>query len=559
MSGLRPYQTDLKHRIYAAWDDHAREQKRDDIHVVGVMPTGAGKTRTVADMVAELNEPTAVIAHRQELVGQLAVALARERVRHGIVAPPSVVRDIVKLEIEEAGASYFDPNARTKVAGVDTLVRMPESDPWFGQVRRWVTDECHHVQGDPRDEKCETMNKWGRAASRFTHAKGLGVTATPIRADKQGLGRGHGGLFDAMVEGPQMQELMDWGFLTQYNVACPESDVDYSAVRVSASGDLSAAGLREAVHKSNRIVGDVVDAYLQHAGGKRGITFAVDVKEATKLAEAYSARGVPAAVIHGAMKDLERTHLMRQFRAGKLLQLCNCDILGEGVDVPSVEVVSMARKTLSYSLFAQQFGRMLRPFEGKTHGLLIDHVGNFVHHKPPNRRRVWTLAGEMRMQRAKDGVPMRACPMCTQPYERFYPACPHCGHEPVPAGRSTPAQVDGDMVLLDPEVIRAMYEAAELPGPVFRVPVGASHIVQRRLQNLHTEALHAHQATREAQKTLRMALEYYGGAQTAAGLDVRTAQRKFFHEHGIDVLSAQALDAERAAELEARVWQGLAS
>lgn len=527
MSGLRPYQTKLKHDIYGAWDSRAA-------NVLAVLPTGGGKTRTVADMVAEINEPAAIIAHRQELVGQLSVALARERVRHGIVAPPSVVRDIVKLQIDEVGASYYDPNARTKVAGVDTLVRLPESDPWLPQVRRWVQDEAHHVQAD---------NKWGKAARMFPNAWGLGVTATPVRADKKGLGRSHGGVMDVMVEGPQMQELMELGFLTPYDVACCPSDVDYSEVRTGSTGDYSAKGLRDAVHKSNRIVGDVVDAYLKHAAGKRGITFAVDVEEATKLAQRYNERGVRAAVIHGAMHDLERIKLMRQFRAGQLLQLCNCDILGEGVDVPAVEVVSMARKTLSYSLFAQQFGRMLRPFEGKLRGLLIDHVGNFVFHKPPNKRRIWTLEGAMKMARKKDDIPMRECPSCTRPYERFFPACPHCGFAVEPAGRSAPEQVEGDIFLLDQAVIDAMMADTT---PVLRVPIGARPEVLGRLQRLHQEKTHA-------QHTLREAISLWGGYATAEGLDIRTAQKKFWHVFGVDVLTAQALGAREAAELEQRV------
>lgn len=552
---LRPYQTKLKAEVYAAWDAGAE-------NVLAVMPTGAGKTRTVAAMVAELQEPTAIIAHRQELVGQLSVALAREGVRHGIVAPASVQRDIVKMQIEEVGASYFDPNARTKVAGVDTMIRLPANDPWLKQVRRWVQDEAHHITGDPRVDNCPHMNKWGKAAKMLPNARGLGVTATPARADKKGLGRGYGGLMDHMVLGPEMMELMRAHpdpFLTQYDVRWPESDVDYSQVRTTASGDLSQKGLAAAVRKSH-IVGDVVDCYLKFAPGKRGITFTVDVEEATKQAEAYNARGVPAAVIHGAMPDVERIKLMRRFKAGQLLQLCNCDILGEGVDVPAVEVVSMARKTMSLPLYMQQGGRMLRPFPGKSRGLLIDHVGNFAHHKPLQLRRLWSLAGEVRLARAADGVPMRACPQCTAAYERFYPACPFCGHEPVPAGRSTPEQVDGDLTLLDAAAIAELCRAEEeaMAPPVFRLPYGASPGIVHSLQQAYSQRLNQHHATKEAQDSLREAMAQWGGVATyREGLDMRTAWRKFFHVFGIDVRSARALDAERAGQLEQQIRKSI--
>lgn len=548
MTDLRPYQTRLKQDVYDAWDSGAE-------NVLAVLPTGGGKTRTVAAMISELQEPAAIIAHRQELVGQLAVALARERVRHGIVAPPSVVRDIVKLQIEETGASYFDPNAKTKVCGVDTMIRLPESEPWFKHIRRWVQDEAHHVQGDPQDPDCKFMNKWGKAARLLPHARGLGVTATPARADKRGLGRGHGGLMDAMVQGPEMPELMRLGFLTPYEVRLPDSDVDYSEVRTTASGDLSPKGLSAAVRKS-RIVGDVVDCYLKYAPGKRGITFTVDVEEATKQAEAYNARGVPAAVIHGAMNDVDRIKLMRRFKAGDLLQLCNCDILGEGVDVPAVEVVSMARKTMSLPLYMQQGGRMLRPFGGKSRGLLIDHVGNFTHHKPLQLRRLWSLAGEVKLARAADGVAMRSCPACTQGYERYWPACPYCGFAPEPAGRSTPEQVDGDLSLLDAEAIAKLCRAEEeaMAPPVFRVPHNATGGIIHSLQQAYGQRLNQHLATKAAQDSLREAMALWGGVATyQEGLELRTAWRKFYHVFGIDVRSARALDAERAADLERRV------
>lgn len=533
MTTLRPYQIKAKADTYAAWE---RPKVRNTCLV---MPTGAGKTRTLANMVAELQCATCVIAHRQELVGQLSCALAGERIRHGIIAPPSVIKDIVKMQIEEVGASYYDPNARTRVAGVDTLIRLPEHDPWYKQVGLWVQDECHHVQEG---------NKWGTAAARFPNALGLGVTATPVRTDRKGLGRGHGGIMDSMVIGPEMRELIELGYLTDYRVAIAESDVDFGSVRKTASGEYSMPEQRAAVHKSARIVGDVVGQYLKHAAGKRGITFTVDVEAAHEQAEAYRKQGVPAAAIDGKTKDTERLRIMRDFKAGRLLQLCNCDILGEGVDVPAVEVVSMARRTASYSLYAQQFGRMLRPFPGKTHGLLIDHAGNFLQDGfgPPDRPRIWTLEGTAVHRKPSDAIPQRACPGCSVPYERFLPACPWCGFAPEPAERRTPQQVEGDLVLLDADVLEAMRrEAADVYGAP-RLPHGAGPEVIGRLRRVAFER-------QEAQTALREAMALWGGARTAEGLDLRTAQRRFFHEFGIDVMSAQALNTRDAGQLEQRV------
>ena len=51
----------------------------------------------------------------------------------------------------------------------------------------------------------------------------------------------------------------------------------------------------------------------------------------------------------------------------------------------------MGRPTQSYGLFVQQFGRVLRTADDKTHGTVIDHVGNVVRHGLPDAPRQWSL------------------------------------------------------------------------------------------------------------------------------------------------------------------------
>ena len=57
-------------------------------------------------------------------------------------------------------------------------------------------------------------------------------------------------------------------------------------------------------------------------------------------------------------------------------------------------------------------------------------------------------AAKNRRGAASDVIPVRSCPMCTAAYLRIETACPECGYSPVPAGRSTPEQVDGDLLEL---------------------------------------------------------------------------------------------------------------
>ena len=108
-----------------------------------------------------------------------------------------------QIHLAELNKIWIDSNAQCGVAGVDTLIRMSPTDPWLQRVTLGVMDESHHLL---------TKNKWGRAVSMFPHAKWLGVTATPNRADGYGLGRHADGIMDAMVLAPNMRALIEMGY-----------------------------------------------------------------------------------------------------------------------------------------------------------------------------------------------------------------------------------------------------------------------------------------------------------------------------------------------------------
>jgi DNA repair protein RadD len=279
---LRPYQARARAEILEAWDSGHN-------NVLSVLPTGAGKTVLFSDIIRGHVGASCAIAHRQELVSQISLALARDKVRHRIIGPKSIVKLCVNLHMMEVGASYYDPSSICAVAGVDTLVRRGgELVDWLNSVTLCVQDEAHHVL---------KANKWGTAFGMFPNAKGLGVTATPLRADGRGLGRHVDGLFDTMVEGPGMRDLIDMKYLTEYRVFAPPSDfVRPGADEVGTTGDISQAKNTAAVRKSH-IVGDVVAHYLRIAPGKLGVTFTESVETAGDIAARFNAAGVPAAVV----------------------------------------------------------------------------------------------------------------------------------------------------------------------------------------------------------------------------------------------------------------------
>jgi len=404
-----------------------------------------------------------------------------------------------------------------------------------------VVHNCHHVTKD---------NKWGKAVAGLAGARGLGLTATPVRADGRGLGRAWDGLMDEMIVGPSPRDLILAGHLSRYHIRVPPSDLDLSAVATGSTGDYVQPQLRAAVARSS-ITGDVVRDYLRYAAGKRGVTFVPDVDTAAHVAGLYRAAGVPAEAVSAKTPAALRSDLVRRLRDGRLLQLVNVDLFGEGFDLPAIECVSFLRPTQSFALYCQQFGRALRVMEGKTHATIIDHVGNIQRHGLPDAPREWSL--ERREKRAKSvasAIPLRVCPECSSAYEGYSSECPYCGHVRLPAVRTAPEHVEGDLIELDWDALEALRGAvAHVDGPA-RVPWGASPVVEGAVRKRHRER-------QESQTVLREAIAVWAGHQRAAGRPDSESYRRFWHAFGIDVMSAQALGAREAETLAGKVLNAL--
>jgi superfamily II DNA or RNA helicase len=409
-------------------------------------------------------------------------------------------------------------------------------------------DEAHHIL---------VTNKWGKAVDLFPNALGLGVTATPGRADGKGLGRHADGVFDVMVEGPTLRRLINSGFLTDYDIALPESDLDLVGLDVTASGDYSQKKLTERVKKSH-LIGDIVKEYAKHARGRLAVVFMESIETAGLVAAQFNNSGIKAAVVSSKNSDSERVQTVRRFANRELDVLVNVDLFGEGYDLPAIEVVIMGRATQSYGLYVQQFGRTLRKMEGKGKALIIDHVGNVLRHGLPDSPKAWSLDAREKRKRKKfdeDDIPLKRCDECTRPYEAVLIACPYCHAEPKPMRRGKVSQVDGDLFLLDPSIL------AQMRGEVERIDEDPAAVMNRVFHAAGTGAAivarDRHAQRQRAQAALRAAMSWWSGFQVKQERCQREAQRRFFYRYGIDPVSARALGTEDAHKLKAVIIRDL--
>lgn len=629
--GLRPYQLTMYHDIHNAWDSGHR-------NVLAVLPTGGGKTRILSAIIRDHNGASCTIAHRQELVSQISLAFARNGVRHRIIGPNKIIRAVVQLHMSEVGASYYDPNARASVAGVDTIMSWcgtgvdddmyfeetpsgdkllygPRQNGHWGQpvkmgqdelkphgaltgkrppkdisdsirryaptVTKWVTDEAHHLgaSGGKR-------NKWMKAVDLFPNALGLGVTATPVRADGAGLGRHHDGVMDTMIVGPTMRWLIDNGHLSEYRIFAPPSDLSGRMGDVktsSTTGDFNVNQVRDAVEQSNlivaddktsKVVGDVVQTYLMKFKNMLSVVFVPSVTAAEELERQFISAGVAAKSLNGNTSDEIRINSIRKLARRELLVLINVALFDEGFDLPAIEVIQDAYPTQSYGLFCQRFGRMLRLMEGKEYGIYSDHAGNVMRHGLPDAKREWTLDRREKRSTKDDVEQLRTCvdhkvggvtvrEGCFGVYERYLKECPHCGlHVPVPtpAERTGPEYVDGDLFELDAETL------ARMRGDIARVDQPMDEAVaeyRNKLINAHAPTIGVmantkrfaikHEAQQTAVEALREIMAMWAGYHRAANRNDDEIFRRFYLAYGVDWLTAQSLPTDKMLKLGERV------
>lgn len=438
---LRPYQSTLVAGIRSAYAHGYRAP-------LVCLSTGGGKTTIfayVTHSAAAKGRCVYLLAHRAELVKQIAMTLARFGCPHRIVAPGPIVRQCQVAQFKALGRSFVG-SGRVYVCSAQTLVKRLDQMPDKPDVI--VIDEAHHLTLD---------STWGRCVQTFPDAKLLPVTATPIRLDGKGLGLGAGGFADTMIQGPTMRELIEQGFLSPYRIFAPPNALDLSAVRTRA-GDYAKEQLAGAMDKPT-ITGDAVQHYHRLAAGKRAVAFCVSVEHARHVADEFRQSGVPAEFLDGTLDPTERQRIIERFEAGQTVVLSSCDIVSEGFDLPAIEVAILLRPTQSLALYLQQVGRALRVFPGKAEAIILDHVGAVATHGLPDEEREWSLDGVQRRKRAaNDNEPgvdrVMTCGKCFTIHLPA-PSCPTCGHVYPERARKI-EQADGELQELQAEQLEAL-------------------------------------------------------------------------------------------------------
>jgi superfamily II DNA or RNA helicase len=306
--------------------------------------TGVGKTVTAVTDARRLAGRTLYVVHKRDLVTQ-------------------TFNKFRELWPEASAGLYFggahDPEAFNVIGSVQSVAEDLER---FApdQFDYLIIDEAHHA----------TAPTYRRILGYFRPKFILGLTATPDRADGESALE----LFRDCAHRLSLRDAVELGELVPIRCVRVETNVDLSKVRYNQVQynrrdieDTVAVPARDEL---------IVDTYREHVPGRKAVAFCVNVRHGEDLAQRFREVGVAARSVSGRMPGKEREKVLQAFHDGELRVLCACDLLNEGWDCPDVEVLLMARPTLSKVIYLQQLGRGTRNAPGKECLIVFDFVDN---------------------------------------------------------------------------------------------------------------------------------------------------------------------------------------
>lgn len=384
---LRPHQERAIEMIRSSL---ARGNRR----IVCAMPTGAGKTRTAAEIVngalAKGNR-VAFTVPALSLINQTIEAFEEEG-----------IRDIGVMQANHPRTDHRKP---VQVVSVQTMARRERPDATFV-----VVDEAHI--------RSTALNSW---MADDPDKIFIGLSATP-------WARGMADHWQDLVVPVRTQELIDLGYLSPFRVFAP-THPDLSGVKIVA-GDYHEGQLGEVM---GGLVADVVETWLQRAAGLPTLVFAVNLAHARQLRDQFESYGIRMGYCHAGTDLVERKVLFDQMASRHLHGIVNVGTLTTGVDA-DVRCIVMARPTRSEMLFVQCIGRGLRTAQGKSECLILDHADNHarlgfvtdIHHD-----RLLSGQDKRNATRKEKGEPMpKECGGCGILKPAKVSICPACGFKP---------------------------------------------------------------------------------------------------------------------------------
>lgn len=319
-----------------------------------VKPTGTGKTVLAGMCIEEAlcghGRRSLFVAHRETLITQAYKTFCRfgfetavemgsqdARKHEALVGKPDVVVGSVQT-LQDDRLLLWNPNS-------------------FGLI---IIDECHRALTD----------MYTKLLNHFDGYWLLGITATPSRGDRRNLGS----RFQTKAYEYRLRQAIQEQWLVPIRTRTCKVTIDLRGLRVG--GDFNTGDLEERIGPN---IEKIAREFLKQREDRRGACFLPDVGSAMAFAQVLTDLGCPARYAAGSggrfgMSRADKNATLEAFHAGEFEIITCCELLTEGWDCPSVEVVGIIRPTLQQYRYTQMVGRGTRPSPdtGKVDLLVLD-------------------------------------------------------------------------------------------------------------------------------------------------------------------------------------------
>ena len=305
---LYDYQLDMVQRIEEAFKTHQS--------VMVQMPTGTGKTILLAEVVKSeklkgKNPCVWIVVHRRELVEQIEETLKAS------------LTDSLNVKSEMLNATH---NVKCEMLNVKRGKQLDSSlftlhsslKPRVFSIQ-WLSKHYHELEESPTliiiDEAHHAVAKtYKEVMDAYPKAKKLGLTATPCRLNR----RGFTDLFDVLLQSWSAKKFIADGWLSLYDyMSIREDSEDWRMVnslkKRGADGDFSLKEMSEKLNVQPSIE-RLCDTILRYAPDKKGITYAIDIAHAERIAQYYREHGLNAVAISSKTPAEERKNIIERFK-----------------------------------------------------------------------------------------------------------------------------------------------------------------------------------------------------------------------------------------------------
>lgn len=405
--------------------DRLRQAMTRDRAVLLQSPTGSGKTAMAIWLIGSAcgkGKRTLFTVPRRELMRQTSETFSRYGISHSHVA----------------AGKPFNPYAKHHVGMVDTMARrihkgtLPEKD-------LVIVDETHFGAGS-----LDAVINYYKDQGAWV----IGLSATPWKLSGQGLGC----WYDNMVQGKDIEWLIENKRLSDYRYFRGKTKPDFSGIKVTA-GDYNKGQLAEYMEEQGVIIGDCVNDYRTKAMGRLHVVRCTSIKHSRMTEQSFRNAGIPAQHVDGNTCEADMRQIVRAYAKREILVLTFCDLLNFGFDLSQasgldvcIESCSDLKPSKSLAGQMQYWGRALRYKEEPA--LIFDNVNNYLEHGLPCSKREWTLADRKQGKRQSERVPpTRQCMECFHIHTPA-PKCPECGYE-YPTKSREVDEVEGELEEVD--------------------------------------------------------------------------------------------------------------